>query len=108
MEIKKNNYRILILKTEIPDDQKERALGDFFEFPFFHLVKDNVADEKDYNDLYRQFIDEIRFPLDYIEKMYKSRYVQHFYSQQEIERFRMRWTDKTEAGGSYIKVGLDV
>jgi hypothetical protein len=43
------------------------------------------------SDLYRRFLDEVRFPSAYLDRMYGTRYARHFYSQIELERFKKRW-----------------
>ena len=57
----------------------------------FTLVKSNIGDDKAYHGLYRGFLEFIVLPDSYIDKMYTSKYVRHFYSEEEIEAFKARW-----------------
>jgi hypothetical protein len=56
----------------------------------------NVGAEKEYGKLYGPFIEAVRPAPEVIERTYSSRLVQHFYSPEEIERFRSKWS--TRAG----------
>ena len=57
----------------------------------------NVAAEKDHADLYASFSRALRPSQDRLDATYASRYVRHFYSPEEIARFRAQWT--TDAPG---------
>jgi hypothetical protein len=54
----------------------------------------NVGAEKEYGKLYGPFIDAVRPSLKVIERAYSSRLVQHFYSPEEIDRFRSAWSNR--------------
>jgi hypothetical protein len=56
-----------------------------------------VGAEKAYGDLYRRFLDGLHPPAEAIERAYSSRLVRHFYSPEEIARFRRRWADRDPA-----------
>ena len=58
----------------------------------FEIERANVGGQKAYAEVYRRFRESIRLPDDYIEGMLSSRHMRHFYSQQEIERFRAYWS----------------
>jgi hypothetical protein len=55
------------------------------------LVNSNIAINKSYSDIYRQFLDSIVLPDFYINKMYTSKYMRHFYSEEEIEVLKAKW-----------------
>jgi hypothetical protein len=54
-------------------------------------VDANVASAKAYSTLYRDFMDAIVLPNEYVKKMYASQFAQHFYTAEEIARFTARW-----------------
>jgi hypothetical protein len=72
-------------------DCSAKAFSDFLGLRDFTLKRTNKGMGKQYSDAYKEVIKLINFPRDYVEKMYKSRYVQHFYSEHEIEQFRTKW-----------------
>jgi len=80
-----------LIKLEQLDQCYTQAIGDFLAVPDFRLSKANRADDKWYSTLYREFRDYIRFPKTYLDQMYESKMAQHFYTEQEITRFRHKW-----------------
>lgn len=96
LTIKKGSFELLILKLEIDDSRKERALADFLGVSEFRLVRANVAREKKYAKTYQDFLRSIKLPESYVEIMCNSEYIRHFYSEAEIEAIRARWRDRTE------------
>jgi hypothetical protein len=69
---------------------------DFCEIWRFNLINVNLADRKSYYEVYQKFIDAIEFPFSYVDKMYSSRYAQHFYSDEEINMFIKKWKITSE------------
>jgi hypothetical protein len=51
-----------------------------------------VAEGKALAQLYREFNRAIVIPDAYFEKMYSSRLARHFYSAEEIDEFKNRWS----------------
>lgn len=90
--IRKNEISLLILRAETPDKTKVAALQEFLDIPQFPLVSKNVAAQKSYKDYYHAFTQRICLPEEYIDRMYDSQYARHFYTLEEINRFRERWT----------------
>jgi hypothetical protein len=60
----------------------------------------NEATTKDYGAHYRQFLASVRLPGPVLDEAYASRYARHFYADHELERFRQRWTEGSEASAS--------
>ena len=69
----------------------EMNVMDFCEIWRFNLLNLNLAIQKPYAEVYKKFIDTIEFPSSYVEKVYSSRFAQHFYTGQEINMFRKKW-----------------
>ena len=84
---------ILLLRLENINECSQGAFKEFLGIERFTLINDNRGSEKKYGDLYKNFKDSIKLPSDLIEKMYSSRYAQHFYSEEEIDKFRARWSE---------------
>jgi hypothetical protein len=60
----------------------------------------NEATAKAYAARYRQFLASVRLPAAVVDEAYASRYARHFYADQELERFRQRWTQGSDASAS--------
>lgn len=56
------------------------------------LPEANIASNKAYGELYRRFKKELVLPQRYIDRIYKSRFAQHFYGSAELERRRISWS----------------
>ncbi len=82
----------LLIRLENLNDCAAEAFKEFLGIEGFTLTQANVADEKVYAPIYKRFRNSIVLPESYIEKMYSSKYVRHFYSEEEIARFRARWS----------------
>jgi len=82
---------VLLLKTECLDECSQNAFKEFLNIEKFNLSSINKASEKEYSNLYREFKDSIVFPDNYMDRMYNSKYSQHFYSQVEINTFKAKW-----------------
>jgi hypothetical protein len=70
----------------------QEAFSAFLGFDRFSLESANVAEDKVLAQLYREFKQAIVIPDAYFEKMYSSRLARHFYSAEEIDEFRDRWS----------------
>ena len=59
--------------------------------------RENVGADKAYGDLYRAFAAALRPSSDAIDRIYSSRLVEHFYSSEEIARFRKFWSVRDDS-----------
>ncbi len=82
---------LLLLRLENLDDCVADAFREFLDIEDFDLKKSNISSEKSYSDAYNEFKDSIKLPASYIDKMYSSKFVQHFYTKNEIEQLRNKW-----------------
>jgi hypothetical protein len=93
LRVNKDNVDLLILKLETSDIVKEKAIADFLGLKEFKLVMTNVGEDKNYRDMYKEFKQNIKLPLSYVEKMCSSKYFNHFYKEEEIRKVYSRWTE---------------
>jgi hypothetical protein len=83
---------VLILKFENLSTHGEQAVASYAERPRFKLIRDNVATEKSYGDLYLGITGTMKFPAQFVDHLCNSPYVRHFYSDGEREEMRRKWT----------------
>ena len=83
---------ILILKLERLNDCAAVALKEFLQIDNFVLSNRNVSSDKDYAKTYAQFKKNITFPNGFLNKIYSSKMARHFYSSEEINAFKQRWS----------------
>lgn len=88
--IKEGNIEIFVYQLEklnslVPE------LSEFVGVPITELVRGNDASDKWIVDSYKQAQKEIEITQEYFERCYNEPYVQHCYSQEDIEKFKDRW-----------------
>ena len=96
--ISRANVSLLVLRCELDDLTKARAIKDFIGLDEFEIVRSNVASEKNYAGAYSRFMQRINIPPALLEQMYDSKFARHFYSREELDLFRERWS-----GGGSVK-----
>lgn len=85
------DVNVLLLKLENLNEVAREAFKEFMGIEDFNLVTANGADEKPYYEIYKKFLNTVNLPDSYINKMYESKYAQHFYTGAEIEYFKAKW-----------------
>ena len=91
-QIKQGNIEVLILRLEASENWKI-AITDFLSLEDdIKLIKTNSANNKDYKDIYRETVAKLKFPTSHLEKIYSSKYCQHFYTPEMIDRFIAQWS----------------
>jgi hypothetical protein len=83
---------LLVLRCELDDERKERAIAGFLGLDGFEIVRSNVRSEKPEGQKYQEFKQRIRIPPALLDRMYDSKYARHFYSEAERDHFRKRWS----------------
>lgn len=83
---------ILVLRLETPDAVKERAIAAFLGEADFALASANVGDAKEYGAAYQRFRSNAVLPGDFLERKLSTVYATHFYSDDEREEIRRRWS----------------
>ena len=84
---------VLILKLEHLNDCAKKAFKKFLNIDNFNLSVQNVGSNKNYAELYRVFQNNAAFSEVFLNEIYSSRMVRHFYSGNEIGRFKKRWSN---------------
>jgi hypothetical protein len=88
---------ILLIRLEDLSGCCHDAFREFLGVPDFSMVKNNVSEKKWYQGLYRRVLDSISIPDSDLERIYKSRYCRHFYTGDEINHFKKKWSgEKTK------------
>lgn len=82
---------LLLIRLEDLNKCASEAFKKFLGIDNFQLVGDNIGEKKSYHNIYRKFLDSIVLPESYVDKMYSSKYMRHFYSEEEIEALKLKW-----------------
>lgn len=91
--LENEKFRVLIYKYEYLSDLQEEVCS-FFGLKNFKLSSENKAQNKWYNSLYAEIIDELKFDSVFLDTIYQQKYVKAIYSDEEITLFRNRWANQ--------------
>jgi len=83
---------LLVMRLESLDRTAAIALDEFLGVKSIQLIRKNEGGDKRYARAYTHFIEASVFPDTFINRMYDSRVTHHFYTDEEISRFRSRWS----------------
>ncbi len=82
---------VLLLRLESLSDCYDEAFRQFLGLEHVELVNANESRDKGYYETYQRFTKSVKLPASYLDQMYQSTYMRHFYSTAEIARFRAKW-----------------
>lgn len=60
--------------------------------PNAELINDNIGEEKWYSESYKLAKQSLKFSKDFMNYCYESKYVKHFYSDEDISNFKQKWS----------------
>jgi hypothetical protein len=85
---------LLMLRFEDLRDSAPKALSHFLGIRNFELQRHNESGSKWYGDLYREFVDTVELPADYVDRLVASRMARLFWSEEKRARLRDRWVQR--------------
>ena len=88
--IEKGNIKLLILKLEKLNECVQ-VIRQFTGAGNFELAKENSSNDYWYKPIYDNFKKDFIPNREYLNKLYKSKFMQYFYSDSEIEAFYKKW-----------------
>lgn len=89
--IRTDSVRLLLMRLEDLDRVGPAALSVFTGVKIDAMEHANTGDKKPYADAYQRFRTHATLPREVVDAVYCSRYARHFYSEDEIARFRAAW-----------------
>lgn len=88
--IKQENIELFIFQLE-KLSRLGNVLRDFLNIKDFVLRSDNVASEKWYNKYYQEAKKNLKIDRDLFNEVYSNKFMRHFYSEKQIDKFREKW-----------------
>ena len=82
---------VLLIRLEDLNARAGQAFNEFLNIDNFILKSENVGSQKIYAPLYKRFLQTITWPESYLDKFYESKFMNHFYTENEIKGFRKKW-----------------
>jgi hypothetical protein len=87
---------VLLIRLEDVDWAFAPAIEEFLGVSGVTLARENVADDRPGAALYRE-LQSTPLPEDYVDRMYRSAVARCFYSEEELSRFKLRWTGRSKS-----------
>lgn len=96
MVVEGPEVRVLVYRIEDLSRCFAPALKEFFglEAPLEPATA-NTSQDKDYHETYERVKYRLSFDEEVLARVYSSRYAQHFYEEETIERFKRRWSSRS-------------
>tara|TARA_R110002012_G_scaffold48720_4_gene126575 strand:+ start:3808 stop:4731 length:924 start_codon:yes stop_codon:yes gene_type:complete len=88
-----DDKRLLTLKLEKINETFKKGILNFLQEDIT-LLRMNEASAKDINVVYKKFKAGLRLPKQYVDELYNSAYIKHFYTLDEIEEFQLKWRNQ--------------
>ena len=92
------NTDTLVIKLEKLSECHQPAFRDYLGIDNFQLLEANAGSQKPYRHLYKNLLECISIPKNFLERVYSSKFVKHFYTDEEIQRFKTRWSGHSAEG----------
>jgi hypothetical protein len=91
--ILENRYaRVLVHRFEALSAMPQ-MLNEFLGCKVREVVNRNIGDAKHYAEKYDNARKNLRLPADFVRAQYSSKMMRHFYTDEERERFHVRWAE---------------
>lgn len=87
----KGRVRLLLIKIETENEIIESAIRSFLNMEDFSLQAHNVGTKKKYGQVYKSFVDNVRFSEQYINEVLSGQYFKHFYNNHTAEAVLKKW-----------------
>ncbi len=91
--ITKDNFDLLIMRTDLTDTKKEKYLQ-LFTNTTIKIHRENTHQQKNYHQYYQDFYNKIVIPESIIHQVFDAPYLVAFFTIQEIQMFKKRWLEK--------------
>lgn len=92
-----DRLRLLVLRQEDKRAGREAELGWLLDRDGVRLRAINDAVQQDYEAAYRPFLDAFVAPASWLDRYYEAEVIRHFYTAQEREAFRARWSGRSRS-----------
>lgn len=93
--LENKGHRLLLLRLDLLKSNSAPAFGEFLGISNFSLNKSNTSEEQPYIDVYKKFLNEAKFPNEYLDRIYGSRLCEFFYSPKDLDHMRKKWEGTT-------------
>ncbi|MDY6994390.1 MAG: putative capsular polysaccharide synthesis family protein, partial [Pseudomonadota bacterium] len=89
-----NEGRLIIIRLEDLDECFSKAMNEFLNVNNVSMIVNNAGKNKEYSEIYDYIKANLVIPKSVCEKIYSTKYMRYFYSQEEINNFVKKWSLK--------------
>ncbi|WAA09716.1 putative capsular polysaccharide synthesis family protein [Fervidibacillus albus] len=89
--VEKDNISVMVIRMENLN-KVSKEIGQFLGYSDFKVKRVNKGSDNWYSQLYKSFKASTSLPKYYIEEMYNSKYTKFFYTDDEIEALKRKWS----------------
>jgi hypothetical protein len=90
--VRSDNIDLFIYKFESLSDKLVNVMADFLNLSDLNVPRVNMAIEKEYGKNYNTIRETLKFDKNFLDSVYDSKHVKHFYTEKEIKVFYNRWS----------------
>lgn len=90
--LEKDNLRLLIIRTDLENEIKNRVLQRFLSIDDLKIGVHNANQDKGYYANYNEFLEKVKLPEPMIMEIYSQEHVKYFFTKKEIDKFRKKWS----------------
>lgn len=83
--------RMLVMRLEDLNRVAPAALCEFLRIPDFQMVSANIGESNPHGGLYKEYLNALRLPDEFIDQTHAKHYARHFYTPEELEASVARW-----------------
>ena len=85
-------WSVLVMRADLPDAGKQQAMNELLGRTVPVLSRSNVGEDKGYASVYTAFKERLELPVTYLDRFYDAPCTRHFFTDEEIDGLRRRWT----------------
>tara|TARA_Y100000816_G_C26046036_1_gene548156 strand:- start:493 stop:1266 length:774 start_codon:yes stop_codon:yes gene_type:complete len=84
--VRHENFELLTLKIDLANELISKILDQFLNLEGIFVKNHNKSSNKKYKQLYYNFKSKIKFPVSFINTINKSKFCEHFFSKEFLEK----------------------
>jgi Putative capsular polysaccharide synthesis protein len=93
LAIQTNVFDILLLRSEDLDTMSTELFGEFVGANGLVVNRTLEGSKRPYADVYKAFMEEARFPKQYVDALYDTPYTKLFYSPEQVDGFKQKYVE---------------
>lgn len=94
--VRTEHVDLLLIKLEELNGCYRDAFAEFLSVDVPGLAQTHITERDPSRPMYKDFVRDAVLPVEYLERMYRSRFAEHFYGPEELARLWRRWSTVSE------------